>query len=61
MLRKQKRFEAFKDHIRKRDTARTAEVKMSYSQNHGDSSEAYQYSGVKHSKTGNASFKRIKH
>ncbi|MCP3705239.1 MAG: YqcI/YcgG family protein, partial [Alteromonas sp.] len=29
--------------------------------NHGDSSEVYQYSGVKHSENWECPFKRIKH
>lgn len=60
MLRKQKRFEAFKDHIRKPDTAYCGS-KNELLANHGDSSEVYQYSGVKHSENWECPFKRIKH
>ncbi|AEA98488.2 guanitoxin biosynthesis heme-dependent pre-guanitoxin N-hydroxylase GntA [Alteromonas mediterranea] len=60
LLRDQKRFEAFRDHIRKRDVAYCGS-KNTLLANHGDSSEVYQYSGKKHSENWECPFKQVKH
>ncbi len=59
-LRKKQRFDALRDHIRKRDT-RFCGSKNDMLKNHGDSSEVYQYSGKPHSSKWQCPFKRVKH
>ncbi len=59
LLRKQQKFEAFRDHIRKRDAAYCGS-KNPLLANHGESSEVYQYSGKKHSKSWECPFKQVK-
>ncbi|BFT29977.1 guanitoxin biosynthesis heme-dependent pre-guanitoxin N-hydroxylase GntA [Alteromonas sp. D210916BOD_24] len=59
-LRKQQRFEALREHIRKRDT-QFCGSKNDMLKNHGDSSEVYQYSGKRHAPDWECPFKCVNH
>ncbi|MBJ2130575.1 YqcI/YcgG family protein [Alteromonas sp. IB21] len=59
LLREQHKFDAFREHIRKRDTAYCGS-KNPLLANHGDSSEVYQYSGKTHTEEWECPFKHVK-